>query len=181
MANLALKSECKLTFHILNSKPSSIASHLSHCSDVLQRNGTAVDAAIATLFCDGLINSHSMGIGGGFLMTIYLKDQGKVVTLNARETAPAAASPNMYGGNSSASERGPQSAGVPGEIRGYWEAKQLYGNKNITWKSLLQPSIDMCFNGIPVTWHHASKLNSSKDTILNDPGMRYVDPCSYLS
>ena len=39
-------------------------------------------------------------------MTIYLKDQNKVVTLNARETAPAAASPNMYGGNSSASARG---------------------------------------------------------------------------
>ena len=73
---------------------------------MLRRNGTAVDAAIATLFCDGLINSHSMGIGGGFLMTIYLKDQNKVVTLNARETAPAAASPNMYGGNSSASARG---------------------------------------------------------------------------
>ena len=65
-----------------------------------------MDAAIATLFCDGLINSHSMGIGGGFLMTIYLKDQNKVVTLNARETAPAAASPNMYSGNSSASSRG---------------------------------------------------------------------------
>ena len=39
-------------------------------------------------------------------MTIYLKDQNKVVTLNARETAPAAASPNMYGGNSNASATG---------------------------------------------------------------------------
>ena len=31
----------------------------------------------------------------------------------------------------------------------------------------------MCFSGIPVTWHHASKLKSSKDKILRDPGMRY--------
>ena len=73
---------------------------------MLLRNGTAVDAAIATLFCDGLINSHSMGIGGGFLMTVFIKEQNKVVTLNARETAPAASSPDMYGGNSSASARG---------------------------------------------------------------------------
>ena len=45
-------------------------------SDVFRRNGTVVDAAIATLFCNGIVNSHSMGIGGGFFMTLYLKDKG---------------------------------------------------------------------------------------------------------
>ena len=75
-------------------------------SDVFRRNGTVVDAAIATLFCNGIVNSHSMGIGGGFLMTLYLKEQNKVVTLNARETAPAASGPNMYAGNAELSKRG---------------------------------------------------------------------------
>ena len=75
-------------------------------SDVFKRNGTVVDAAIATLFCNGIVNSHSMGIGGGFLMTLYLKEQNKVVTLNARETAPAASGPNMYAGNAELSKRG---------------------------------------------------------------------------
>ena len=73
---------------------------------MLRRNGTAVDAAIATLFCNGLFNPHSMGVGGGFLMTIYLKERGEVVTLNARETAPAASSPDMYSDDPSASVRG---------------------------------------------------------------------------
>ena len=62
-----------------------------YCRNVLEEmNGTAVDAAIATLFCNGLISSHSMGIGGGFLMTIYERSKNKVSTIDAREAAPAA-------------------------------------------------------------------------------------------
>ena len=65
------------------------------CRKILQeRNGTAVDAAIATLFCNGLISSQSMGIGGGFLMTIYDRSSKKVTTINARESAPAKVSEN---------------------------------------------------------------------------------------
>ena len=73
---------------------------------MFRRNGTVVDAAIATLFCNGIVNSHSMGVGGGFLMTLYLREENKVVTLNARETAPAASGPNMYDGNAELSKRG---------------------------------------------------------------------------
>jgi gamma-glutamyltranspeptidase len=42
---------------------------------VLLRNGTAVDAAIAATFCNGVHVSHSMGIGGGHIMTVYIKYQ----------------------------------------------------------------------------------------------------------
>lgn len=55
--------------------------------NVLKRGGTAVDSAIATLFCNGLYSSHSMGIGGGFFMTMYNKETGIVETLDAREVA----------------------------------------------------------------------------------------------
>ena len=67
-----------------------------NCSDVLRRNGTAVDAAIATLFCNGAIHSHSMGLGGGFLMTVFIKAENKVYSLTAREAAPKAAFETMY-------------------------------------------------------------------------------------
>lgn len=39
-----------------------------------------------------------MGLGGGFLMTVYSRGTGLTEVLNARETAPAFANPNMYVG-----------------------------------------------------------------------------------
>jgi len=64
--------------------------------DVLKKGGNAVDAAIATLLCDGVTCPEYMGIGGGFLMSIYNATTKKVMSINARETAPAAANAHMF-------------------------------------------------------------------------------------
>lgn len=74
--------------------------------DVLKRGGTAVDSAIATLFCNGLYSSHSMGIGGGFFMTIYHKESGTVQTLDAREVAPSKSTVDMFHGDPNKSQIG---------------------------------------------------------------------------
>lgn len=39
---------------------------------------------------------QSMGLGGGFLMTIYKSDEKKAYTLNAREAAPFKSTPDMF-------------------------------------------------------------------------------------
>lgn len=66
---------------------------------ILQKlNGSAADAAVATVFCEGIAVSQSCGLGGGLFLTIYTKSTGKVETLNAREVAPKAASADMFVG-----------------------------------------------------------------------------------
>lgn len=63
---------------------------------MLSKGGNAVDAAIATLLCDGVLCPEYMGIGGGFIMSIYNATTKKVISINARETAPAAATSTMF-------------------------------------------------------------------------------------
>ena len=74
--------------------------------NVLKKGGNAVDAMIATMFCDGVTMPQSMGIGGGFFMIIYNKKLNNFVAIDARETAPSGASTNMYRGNVNASQIG---------------------------------------------------------------------------
>lgn len=55
----------------------------------MSKGGNAIDAAIATLLCNGAVCPQQMGIGGGFIMSIYNVTTKKVMSINARETAPA--------------------------------------------------------------------------------------------
>lgn len=74
--------------------------------DVFKRNGTAVDAAIAGLFCSGVVHPNSMGLGGGFIMNIYIKSERKVYNLMGRETAPKRASALMFVNSSVSAAKG---------------------------------------------------------------------------
>ena len=121
--------------------------------------GTAVDGAIAGMICNGVYNSQSMGLGGGFMMTIYDKNTHTVHTLDARETAPAGASQDMFRGDPKAAQHGPLSVAVPGEIAGYWAAKERFGNTSISWARLVAPTVKMCREGITVSRTHHTTLH----------------------
>ena len=69
-----------------------VATDHEECSkignDTLNSNGSAVDAAIASVFCLGVINMHSSGVGGGGVMLVYNRKLKKAKVIDFRETAP---------------------------------------------------------------------------------------------
>lgn len=140
--------------------------------DILMKNGSAVDAAIAALFCEGVTCLQSMGLGGGFFMTIYERETRKAVTLDARETAPEDATEDMYHGNATLSKYGAYSMAVPGELRGYWEAHKRFGR--LPWKDLVMPTVDLCRRGSPVNGYLARLLRMKEDKIKESPTMSAI-------
>src|SRR4029078_12571729 len=63
--------------------------------DVLKRGGNAVDAAVAVGYALAVVYPAAGNLGGGGFMTIQLAD-GRKTFLDFRETAPKAATANMY-------------------------------------------------------------------------------------
>ncbi|XP_013413015.1 glutathione hydrolase 1 proenzyme isoform X1 [Lingula anatina] len=155
-----------------------VAADAGECSKVgtefLARCGSAVDAAIASLLCVGVHNAHSMGVGGGFFMTVYNRANKTAYTIDAREQAPAAANETMFTNNPSktASTIGGLAIGVPGEIRGYWLAHQRFGK--LPWKELFVPTIKMCRSGIKVGKPLEIALIAREKEILNDTSLSEV-------
>jgi gamma-glutamyltranspeptidase / glutathione hydrolase len=63
---------------------------------VLERGGTAVDAAVAVQAVLGLVEPQSSGLGGGAFMMLYDAESGAVTVYDGRETAPASATPELF-------------------------------------------------------------------------------------
>ena len=75
--------------------------------DILENKGSAVDAAVASLFCIGLLNMHSGGIGGGGFLNFYNRTEKKTYIYDFREVAPLSANETMYvNASKTASTRG---------------------------------------------------------------------------
>jgi gamma-glutamyltranspeptidase/glutathione hydrolase len=64
--------------------------------EILDAGGNAIDAAVAGTAALGVTEPYSSGVGGGGFMVIYLADEGRVLTIDSRETAPMATTPDVY-------------------------------------------------------------------------------------
>ncbi|KAG6456955.1 glutathione hydrolase 1 proenzyme isoform X2 [Manduca sexta] len=111
-----------------------------------------------------------MGLGGGFLATVYDAATGRVRVLNARERAPAATRQDMY--ENASSTVGGLAVAVPGELRGYGALYQAYGR--LPWRDLVQPTAELCRRGHRVSEYMGRVLQSYSDRILAEPSMREV-------
>jgi gamma-glutamyltranspeptidase/glutathione hydrolase len=134
--------------------------------DILRAGGNAVDAAVATAAALGVVEPFSAGIGGGGFMEIYLHDRNRVITLDGREEAPAAVTPDLF-----KDPDNPEGApltffpdrissglavGVPGTLLNWQEALNRYGTLSLG--EVLAPSIGLAANGFIVDHTFAQQI-----------------------
>jgi gamma-glutamyltranspeptidase/glutathione hydrolase len=122
--------------------------------DVLRQGGNAVDAAVAVALVLSVAWPEAGNIGGGGFMLVHPGRAGEPVVIDYRETAPAAASRNMF------ADKRPSAyalIGVPGTLRGLALAHERFGKR--PWKELVLPAVRLAEEGLSVNGPLAASLN----------------------
>jgi len=139
--------------------------------DVLKRGGNAVDAAVAVGYALAVVYPAAGNLGGGGFMTIQLAD-GRKTFLDFRETAPKAATANMYldkDGNviKGISTKGHLAVGVPGSVSGMEYAREKYGTMKRA--DLLAPAIQLAEQGFALDQGDIDLLRTATKDFGEDP------------
>lgn len=116
--------------------------------NVLRSGGNAVDAAVAVGFALAVTFPEAGNLGGGGFATLHV--DGESSFLDFRETAPAAATRDMYLDAEGKvipqlSLIGHRASGVPGSVAGLWELHRRHGSR--PWAELLAPAIRLARDG----------------------------------
>ena len=141
---------------------------------VLAAGGSATDAMVAAQLVLGLVEPHHSGLGGGAFLVYFDAKTHRLTTLDARETAPAAATPKLFlnaaGEPLSFYEAviGGRSVGVPGVPMLLQTAHDKWGSK--PWAELARPAIDLALKGFPVSNVLAEMVAADKDHLASDAG-----------
>jgi len=135
---------------------------------ILQSGGNAVDAAVATAFAVGVAQPFSAGVGGGAFALIRLED-GTFEAMDARETAPGRATPDMFvaeGVSPQASVIGPLAVAVPSFVPGMIELLERHGTKSLS--DVLAPAIELAEAGVPIGAYHATMAGFMRSRLSRD-------------
>lgn len=143
--------------------------------DAMENGGNAIDAAIAAALTLGVVDGFNSGIGGGCFILIRTAD-GETIAIDGREMAPAAAHRDMYlvdgKPETKLSQVGPLAVGVPGALKAYHQATELFGN--LKFKQLILPASKIAEEGFVVSRTYANRLKSAEKEINRFPGSAEV-------
>lgn len=139
--------------------------------EMLEAGGNAVDAAVAVSFALAVTEPYHSGIGGGGFLLIH-RAGGDEVAIDARETAPARATREMFvapGVAPDAPKEGPLAVATPGLVAGLAEALACCGTKSLA--ETLAPAIRLAEDGFAIGWRHAEILR-----LVESQGFREKHP-----
>jgi gamma-glutamyltranspeptidase/glutathione hydrolase len=129
-------------------------------ASVLAKGGNAVDGAVAAALACGVVQPSSSGLGGGGF-AVVVPPSGDPAVLDFRETAPAAATRDMFvadGVSDDASTRGGLAVGVPGEPAGLAELHHRWGA--LPLRVVAAPAARLAREGFEAGPHLAHALQS---------------------
>jgi len=138
--------------------------------EILAAGGGAVDAAVAVQLVLNLVEPQSSGIGGGAFLLYW--DKMSLVTLDGRETAPAAAKPDRFLGPDGKPIKfydavvGGRSVGVPGTLRLLETAHRRWGK--LPWPQVVAPALRLAEDGFTIS-PRLNGLLSQEKYLQNDP------------
>lgn len=141
--------------------------------EVLREGGTAVDAAVAVQMILTLVEPQSSGIGGGAFLLHFDGGSGRIAAWDGRETAPAAATPELFLRDGrplpflTAMASG-RAVGVPGTVAMLEAAHREHGR--LPWPRLLAPAIALAEQGFPISERLARDIAGDMLLLRRDPG-----------
>ncbi len=147
---------------------------------VLRAGGSAVDAAVAVQAVLGLVEPQSSGVGGGAFMVYFDGATHRVVAYNGRETAPSAATADLFLGQDGkpldfkAAVLSGRSSGAPGAIAMLAMAQADHGR--LAWRDLFGDAIALADQGFVVGPRLSADINS---TFFPQPGT--ADATTYFT
>lgn len=130
--------------------------------DILKKGGNAVDAAVAMIFANSLTEPGATSLGGASFMTIYLKETGEYICIEAMETAPAAAGIDTL--DEINEKQGAMLVTVPGQVHGALSALEKYGT--MSREEVLEPVIKLAEEGFDVHISFEERASAMFDKLV---------------
>ncbi len=144
--------------------------------EILRQGGNAVDAAVAVAFALAVVQPQAGNIGGGGFMLLRMAD-GRSSFIDYRETAPAAATRDMYVRpdgtlDSEAALLGYRASGVPGTVAGLDFALHVWGSQPL--EKVIAPAIRLAGGGFPVSEKLARAIGAARSRLERFPRSRKI-------
>jgi gamma-glutamyltranspeptidase/glutathione hydrolase len=136
--------------------------------DILRRGGNAMDAAVAAVATQCVVEPHMTGIGGD-CFAIYCPKGGAPVALNGSGRAPAAADPEAITatGGGTIAWNSPFAVTVPGAVDAWCRLIADHGTMPLD--EVLAPAIEAAEQGFAVTPKVARVWAAFIETLRADP------------
>lgn len=144
--------------------------------DVLKKGGSAIDALVAVQMMLGLVEPQSSGLGGGAFVVYYDAKTNKITTFDGRETAPQAATPELFQDENGKNLKfykavvGGRSVGTPGTVKLMGDLHEKYGT--LSWKSLLKPALKTAKDGFLVSPRLAGAIAKDQERLSRYPATK---------